>query len=205
MTYEDATKFPLCWPDNWPRSNPSLRGRSKFSEHTITQGFNELAGQMKMLGGENWFLSSNIPRSKRNEAPIGGGFARLSDPGVSVWFKRKGKSLSMACDRWLRVEDNIWSIAKSVEAIRGIERWGASEIMERAFRGFAALPGIGESGGGRWWDTLGVPVNATTDQVKEAYRILAKKHHPDVSKNGDRDNWDRIAQAWDQFQQTQKL
>lgn len=199
MTYEEATKFPLTWPDNWPRTNPASRIHSRFAEHSITQAFSELAHEMNALAGDSWFMSSNIPRVARDG--LSGSVTRPADPGITVWFKRKGKPLSMACDRWILVEDNMWSIARSVEAIRGIERWGASEIMERAFRGFTALPGVGQTVGASWWSTLGVPVNATPEQVKEAYRLLAKKHHPDVSVNG-RENWDRIAAAWEQFQQT---
>ncbi|HCX98499.1 MAG TPA: cytochrome C biogenesis protein, partial [Bacteroidales bacterium] len=33
--------------------------------------------------------------------------------------------------------------------------------------------------------TLGVSKNATADEIKKGYRKLARKHHPDVSKNPD--------------------
>lgn len=201
MTYDEATQCPLCWPDNWPRTNPSLRTHSRFGEHTVTAAFDALRREMDRMGVETWRMSTNIPRTQRGA--LNATMLRPADPGVAVWFKRKQKSLSMACDRWLRVEDNIWSIAKSVEAIRGIERWGASEIMERAFRGFAALPGIGESSGMSWWKILGVPVNATPDQVKSAFRGLAKQHHPDVALNGERGQWDLIQTAYQQFEMTQ--
>lgn len=36
-----------------------------------------------------------------------------------------------------------------------------------------------------YYETLGVPRNATQDDVKRAYRKLARKHHPDVSKDPD--------------------
>jgi curved DNA-binding protein len=36
-----------------------------------------------------------------------------------------------------------------------------------------------------YYETLGVPRNADLDQIKKAYRTLARKHHPDMSKAPD--------------------
>jgi len=35
----------------------------------------------------------------------------------------------------------------------------------------------------RFYRTLGLPAGANIDQIKSAYRVLAKKYHPDISKN----------------------
>ena len=42
---------------------------------------------------------------------------------------------------------------------------------------------------------LGLGIDATLDEVKEAYRELAKKHHPD--RNGSAENFTRIHEAYD--------
>lgn len=45
-----------------------------------------------------------------------------------------------ACDRWLSHAENMLAIAKSVEAMRGLDRWGMADVVERVMGGFSALP-----------------------------------------------------------------
>lgn len=193
------TKFPLVWPDRWQRTSAHERGHSRFAEHSVAHAFDFLCKQMWQLT-DSWIMSSNVPRNKRDGNPESRG-KLISDPGIAVYFKFKSKPHSLACDKWVRVEDNIWAIAKHVEALRGQDRWGVG-TLEQAFTGYLALPGVGQSSGHSWWTVLGVPINATEDQVKEAYRVLAKKHHPD--RNGNSELFVRINEAWRQFGQVVK-
>ncbi len=89
------------------------------------------------------------------------------------------------------------AIGLTIDALRGIARWGTGDMMEAAFRGFATLPAPGQSGAASWWTVLGVAMNAPEDQIREAYRALVKKHHPDVG--GDREQFELVQQAWEQF------
>lgn len=53
---------------------------------------------------------------------------------------------SLACDLFKEVRLNMHAIGLTIEAMRQIERCGASSMLERAFRGFiAALPARGET------------------------------------------------------------
>ena len=60
--------------------------------------------------------------------------------------KRVDHDYVLACDLFTEVRLNMHAIGLTVEAMRQIERCGASSMLERAFRGFmAALPARGET------------------------------------------------------------
>ena len=46
------------------------------------------------------------------------------------------------------------------------------------------------------YETLGVPKNASADEIKKAYRKLAREHHPDAS-GGDEARFKEIQGAYD--------
>ena len=156
-----------------------------------------LKAELDRLKATDVVLSTNV-RTKLDGTPYSQQ-AQPNDKGAAVYFTLKGKPTAMACDRWNRAEDNVTAIAKHIEALRAQERWGVGSI-ERAFTGYQALPGVGESSGIQWWTTLGVPLNATRDQAREAYLLLVKKHHPD--RTGDPELFRRVQEAWELFTKT---
>jgi len=189
----DKTSFPLCWPDGRPRTAPGNRTHARFKT-PFAKARDNLIREIKLLGGSEMIFSSDIPR-RQDGLPYADAKPKSGDPGIAAYFTRNGKQFCFACDCYLSVDDNLQAIALTVEALRGIARWGTGDMMEAAFRGFLALP---EPSAESWWKVLGVPINADKDQAKEAYRLLLKKHHPDVG--GDPEMFLRVQEAWQQFE-----
>jgi hypothetical protein len=196
----EKTGYPLSWPDARPRT-PGVQRRHAAFKTPFAIARDNAIREIHLLGGTDIIFSSNIPR--RNDGlPHANATPNNGDPGIAAYFTRKGKQLCFACDKWLSVDDNMHAISLTIAALRGIARWGTGDMMEAAFRGFAALPAPGQSSGINWWTVLGVPINATAEQVKDAYRILVVKHHPD--KAGDPEMFLRVQQAYDQFETMSK-
>lgn len=167
---EGVEAYPLHWPAGWPRARYPQAARFDASFAKSRDGlFNEI----KLLGGTHIVLSSNVPL-RRDGIPYANQ-AQPTDKGVAVYFLRRGRSMVFACDRWNKVEDNIRAVEKTIEAIRGIERWGASEMMERAFTAFEALPAPKTC-----WAILGVAPGASAADISAAYRSKARHLHPDA-------------------------
>ena len=103
-----------------------------------------------------------------------------------------GKSIAMPCDKWDRLADNIYAVAKHIDALRGQERWGVGSI-DRAFTGYAALPDPHAKK--HWREVLLLTSTATLPDIKEAYRELARLHGPD--KGGDPEKWHEIQEAYE--------
>lgn len=154
----------------------------------------ELANELERLGSRKVILSTNV-RLRIDGLPYFGQ-SQPTDTGVAVYFELKSKATSLACDKWNRVEDNMWAIKCKIANIRADSRWGVGSI-DQAFRGYMALPGIGESVASEWHRVLGVAINASFDQVRDAYRILAFKHHPD--RGGDVELFHRVQAEWDRY------
>jgi phage tail tape-measure protein len=91
----------------------------------------------------------------------------------------------------------VQAIAKTIEALRGIARWGTGDMLEAAFTGFTALPAPAATGTGpkHWREILGNTVT-TVAQVNEVYRRLALAHHPDLG--GDASKMTELNMARDQ-------
>lgn len=176
--------FPLSWPEGWTRTK--WRKHARFSA-SFTRARNDVYAELKRIFGANISITSNVSLNHRGVPD--GRTATPSDPGVAVWWQEKGGvERVIACDKWLTPAENLQAIVKTLEALRGIDRWGASQIVERAFAGFTALPAGGETHKEPdWWEVLDINPSIfealTGEQllfvVKGNYKKLSAITHPD--------------------------
>ena len=171
--------YPLQYPAGWSRSQ--TQQISKFGRYTFEQMRTEVLRELKLLGATDAIISSNL-RLRQDGYPYSGQ-RQPEDTGIAVYFKLEGQDQCIPCDKWHRVEDNMRAIAKTIEALRGIERWGAKEMVNAAFRGFKALPEatiVTPYQARAWYEVLEVSQNAGIDVIRAAYRAKLKVVHPDV-------------------------
>lgn len=171
--------YPLSWPTGYPRTESRERSRFKVTHGAAVHG---LIRELKLLGCPDWnvIISTNLPL-RRDGLPYAGMKPANGDTGAAVYFclgsGDKERRMVLACDRWDRVEDNIHAIEMTVGAMRGMDRWGCSDMLNRAFTGFTALPAPEDKT--FWWQVLECAANADAEIVERRYRELAFKCHPD--------------------------
>lgn len=182
--------FPLLWPEQRERTLAWQREYGRFSV-TFGEARQHLLGELGRLGARDVVISSNQP-VRRDGLPLAVRMG-VDDPGVAVYFMRDGRAQCIPCDQYTTVGANLRAIGKSVEALRGIERWGAKTMLDAALEGFAALPAGGTAG---WWSELGVAPNADPAVIEAAWRALVKAHHPDAG--GDAERFRAIHEAYEQ-------
>lgn len=185
--------YPLQWPIDYPRTKGRQRARFKNS---FAKGRDMIINEVRRLGGRGLVISTNIPL-KPDGYPYASSGVKLPDPGVAAYFTYEGAQVVLCCDKWDLIDDNVVAVAKAIEAMRGIDRWGVSDMLKRAFTGFKTLP---EARGNNWWEILGVPENATAEEIKSAYRGKANIYHPDKPTG----NAERFIQIQAAYQQAEK-
>lgn len=173
--------YPLQWPLGYKRSNN--REVSRFRQ-TFGAAQDSLKSEVERLGGQNLTVSTNMKVNNRGDIYANELGKNISDPGVAIYFKYKGKEVSMCCDKYKYVWENMYALACGIEALRGMERWGVSEFLDRAFTGFTALPESPSTRKRDWWIVLGYDQKPGFNQwdkegVNAAYKSLAKRLHPD--------------------------
>jgi len=184
----------------WPRTKYVRRRDSKFAKKTFAQHRDFLVAELVRLGASRVVLSTDIP-VRQDGLPYARG-PQPNDPGAAVYFQWLGNPHVLACDTYHRTWENMQAVGKTIEAIRAIQRHGASQLLKRAVAGFRAL-GAGESPpepeepSRPWWEVIGVgvvdgispiqiagdpnhPMRSPLLKLAEAvYKVKAIDAHPD--------------------------
>lgn len=199
-------KYPLAWPNGWPRTEPYQRKRGTFrrfkNEISVADGVTRVLRELRALGVQeaDAVISTNLktrldgfPRSDQ---------ANPADPGVAVYWQRitdhgEGARKVLAVDAYDLPEHNLAAIAATLEAMRAIERHGGARILERAFTGFTALPAPGNTSSS-WRHVLGLPPDCgRMTEAEAAWKRLRSQFHPDKPDTGDQDRYVAVNKAWE--------
>lgn len=219
--------FPLQWPTGVRRTDE--RESSKFHGHryenyevtngqtgakeqrswkrkrvvTIAEARDEVRAELQRLGAYDPVVLSTNLRVRKSDGLPASNQADPADPGVAVYFVLDGRETCIAIDRFERVADNLRAVARTIDAFRGIERWGGASLVAAAFTGFQGLPGPGVIVPPvAWWDVLGVRRDAPNDAIEAAARRLVMEFHPD--KGGDPAKYIATIEAWDAARREQR-
>lgn len=187
--------FPLTWPIGWQRTQIGRRKSSRY-QVSFGQARDDLVNELCLFGCNinNIVISTNVP-IRRDGFPYSG-MREPDDPGVAAyWVTKDGTQNVIACDAWRTVRENLRAVGLAVQGLRLIQRTQATEILQRAFSGFAALPAT--SSLPSWATVLGFSSvgGLTIEDVETAYRSCAMNLHPD--RGGNHDAMVRLNQARD--------
>lgn len=197
MSSTKRDPYPLQWPDGWPRTDNWKRTKPAFFARFAQDRDSVIHQLRKYRRASNIVITSDLP-TRGDGLPYAN--ASCNDPGIAVWWVERGREQVIACDRWQHVTYNLRAIDKTLEALRGIDRWGTSKMVEQAFAGFAALP----SGNGSytqppqpakrsWRSVFDVATNLNDVLSKEdllalvrsRHRMQIKTAHPDAGGSHD--------------------
>lgn len=185
------TASPLTWPEGWKREEYEISSRfGKWNKRvSIAAAVNFTLDQLRIMKvSESDVIISTDLRLRNDGLP----YSVQRDPddkGVAVWWYKDDIQQVIALDKYDRIADNIYAIGKTLEAMRGIERWGGGEILNRTFTGFVALPDLSTD----WRSILGNAHN-----IDEARLLFKKKRiaaHPD--KGGSEADYILIVEAFE--------
>lgn len=172
------TASPLYWPAGVPRNDAPKR--SQFGKYKkpipVSRASNQVLHELRLMGGTEVIISTNLklrldglPRSGQREP---------EDPGAAVWFERNKETTCIPIDQYDRLGCNLWAIAHTIEAMRGIERWGGSTTIGQAFKGFAALPAPEQISPRGWRQVFDYEGNDLAE-VRRRYKAAMLIAHPD--------------------------
>lgn len=163
-------KSPLAWPANDPRT-PGHQKQSKSLFNTaIDKTLDQLERELVRFRAKNIVLSIDLPfRGKVNDA------------AAALFFDLPGdRAIAITCDLYMKQDDNVRGLYKIVEGMRMIERFGGSNVSQKTFTGFVALPPPKDC-----WKALGISksvgealsMKMRKEFVTDAFRDRVKEGH----------------------------
>ena len=184
----------LEWPAGFERTPPVERYPHRSFEVSLGRALDELEAELERLGVDDWRLSTDAEKRKRDSRP----YARANpdDPSVVVYWTMDGEQFAVGCDQYSELRDNFREIGHYIHEKRKMEQ-RAVATGEAEFSN-ARLPSgdddaiIADAPPAH--EILGVSRNAREERVRDAFRSKVKEVHPDTA-NGDEYAFKRLKRA----------
>jgi hypothetical protein len=198
--------------DGWPgEPTPTHRRRRSRFEAPYSATLELLERELKHLGARLVVIQLHLSEGDIRLDGLPRANARPTSPGVIVSFESRHGPLRYFTDVFDRWQDNLRAVALGLEALRKVDRYGISRRGEQ-YRGWRAIEGGGGEGSPReraarfvldhvphskaspqkLLDDLAA---GYTDGLMSAYRVAAKRLHPDAG--GDPGMFERLQEARD--------
>lgn len=175
-----ATFRPL---EQWPgKPTPSYARKRSTFRASYPDTLALLASEIEKLNGKGIVIQAYFTRGEIRNDGWPRSSARPSQPGVIVSFHAAKGALSFPCDTFDAWEDNLRAIAKSLEALRQVDRYGVTRSSEQ-YRGFAQIeaPGAAKSMDKSSAEAFIRAHGNGSGTLPDAYRYAARVLHPDMS------------------------
>lgn len=182
-----SRQYPLTWPANEPRTPADKRRDTSPFSIPPDKALRDLYAELRRFHAVDVILSTNVPVRADGYIYQDAARRRIEDPGAALFFSLGQRKVSICCDLYSAVNDNIRALGRIIEAMRTIERYGGQHLSDKSFTGFVALPPPKDC-----WKTLGIQKSVAEalnprmrrEFVLDAFREKAREGHADVGAAG---------------------
>jgi hypothetical protein len=176
---------PCSWPVGWPRTPEYKRSRSRYRV-SFAEARNDILAALRAMRATEVVISTNIAL-RRDGLP----YANANEPtdaAVAVYwsdFKLSDapRTRVIACDRWLKVRENMRACGLAIRALHQLQLSGATQVVDRVFMGLTTL--VADNPRRSWRDVFGYGPEwhprLCLASIAARYKELALKRHPDTN------------------------
>lgn len=174
---------------------------SEFKSN-YSQTLNLLEAELRKLRAKEITIQAGFRQVRNDGWPYSS--AKPEHPAVALQFRTAKGVLVFRAQRYKRFEDNLRAIAKTLEALRAVDRWGVVEGQQ--YTGFRQIeaPAAGQmdrDAAATWLSFFSGVSSAellgSRAKLEQAYRETRIKLHPDRQNTGSHEGFVKTQQAYD--------
>jgi len=126
-----------AWPPEQPATPVGRRKPGLFTADYLAR-LNLLESEMTAVSAKDAILTAFIPKNQIRADGWPLSSAKAAGPGLILSFTSNGQPREFAADHYDDWKDNLYAVAKTLEALRGINRWGGASSGKQ-YAGFSPV------------------------------------------------------------------